>query len=185
MKCLLDLDGCLVDFVGGAARLFGKSDPYAPYEPKRERGAYETWELLGIDKAEFWRPMGEEFWAGLDWLPDGRSILSAVETTFGKESICLLTSPCLTPGCEAGKVRWIREHLPDYSRRYLIGPAKEFCAHGRAVLVDDYDVNVDRFREHGGRAVLIPRPWNSRHDFRFGEMNRMNALLTELECCLI
>jgi hypothetical protein len=58
---------------------------------------------------------------------------------------------------------WIEKHLPAYRRRFLIGPRKEFCAHGGSVLIDDSDKNVASFRDAGGLAILYPRPWNSRH----------------------
>jgi len=57
-------------------------------------------------------------------------------------------------------MRWIREHLPAYSRRFLIGPAKEFCANPRSVLIDDSETNVKAFFEAGGHTVLVPREWN-------------------------
>lgn len=29
-----------------------------------------------------------------------------------------------------------------------------------AILIDDYDVNVSKFIQNGGRAILFPQPWN-------------------------
>jgi len=55
---------------------------------------------------------------------------------------------------------WIRRYLPKYSRQFLFGPRKRFCAHARAVLIDDYDKNIDGFVSAGGQGVLIPRSWN-------------------------
>lgn len=155
MKALLDLDGVLVDFVSGAQRLHGQ--PVGPHLIT-DWDFYEGW---GLTPESFWAPMGEEFWAGLDWTAEGRSILAVVEAAVGRENVCLLTSPCDTPGCVEGKVRWIRRYLPEYRRRFLVGPAKEYAAGPGRVLIDDSDANVIRFSAAGGNTVLVPRPWNS------------------------
>lgn len=63
----------------------------------------------------------------------------------------------------AGKLRWIEEWMPDYSRRYLFGAAKQFCAGPGSVLLDDHSKNTERFVEHGGTAILVPGPWNSNY----------------------
>lgn len=159
MKCLLDLDGVLVDFVGGICRAHGQPNIYAD---GKNRGLYGMEEIMGLSATKFWEPANEEFWASLDWMPDGREILAAAEEAFGANNVCLLTSPSLNVGATAGKVRWIYEHVPDYKRRFLIGAAKEFCAHDDAVLIDDYEVNIKKFAEHGGDVILVGRPWNSR-----------------------
>lgn len=160
MKCLLDLDGVLADFVTAACKAHGRDNVYCSAE---SRGNYSMEVLMGISGNEFWEPFDENFWADIPLMPDAAEILKATEATFGRENICLLTTPSLNPGCAAGKVRWIEKHLPEYRRRFLIGPRKEFCAHSRSVLIDDYDYNVQNFRTHGGHAVLVPRPWNSLH----------------------
>lgn len=42
----------------------------------------------------------------------------------------------------------------------FIGSKKHLMA-GNGVLIDDWEVNVNKFREAGGEAVLIPSNWNS------------------------
>jgi hypothetical protein len=60
-----------------------------------------------------------------------------------------------------GKKQWIRRYLPEEMwNNYLIGPPKHLCASPDALLIDDVEENVDKFRAYGGRAVLFPRPWN-------------------------
>lgn len=160
MKCLIDLDGVLVDFVTGICAAHGSSNVY---DDPANHGKYEMEVLLGLSATQFWKPANEQFWADLPITDDFHALLGIVESAFGAENVCLLTSPIANEGCTTGKVRWIYKHLPDYKRRFLIGPVKHFCAHERSVLVDDYDKNVNNFREHGGKAVLVPRPWNSMH----------------------
>ena len=160
MKCLLDLDGVVVDFMKGALRHHGIANPYD--DPKLH-GIWDWLRVLGYGD-EFWEPLGASFWANLDPMPDGFDILRIVENRFGKSNVCLLTQPCINEECMAGKMRWIKKHLPDYKSRYLMGPQKEFCAHPDHWLIDDADHNVNAFLKAGGRACLVPRIWNSLRD---------------------
>lgn len=175
MKLLLDLDGVLVDFVGGACRELGFEYPYddprnhlkydiiSVFNERKEDGTlrYKPGETEGITAKDFWAPMGEDFWANLQPYRHMGEVVSFLEGIFGQENICLLTSPCETPGCTKGKMRWINDHLPAYSRRFLIGPAKEFTARGN-LLIDDYEGNAQKFRGAGGFAWVFPQMWNSR-----------------------
>lgn len=157
MTCFLDMDGVLVDWVGGVKRLFGREDfPYADVR-------WDFDKQLGIPPARFWGEQGYEFWRGLGWTPDGRRILDAAERVFG-ESVAILTSPCATPGCVQGKLDWVKAHAPHLARRVFVGAAKHLLAAPDKLLVDDHDANVERFRAAGGVAVLVPRPWNSARD---------------------
>lgn len=158
----LDLDGVLVDFVGGVCRYFGKANPYTRPEAQGEWGLEK---LLGIEPEDFWRPLSYSFWAHLEPTPDAWPILAAVENAArGPQNVCLLTSPCQTAGCVDGKMEWIKQNLPDYQRRVLFGSAKHFVAESGKILVDDSDANCDAWRKAGGQAVLVARPWNVRHN---------------------
>jgi|SRR5579871_246204 len=158
LVCFVDLDGVLVDFVAGALAVHGKT--LARREVKWSFP--EQIGFAGADDAAFWEPLGFDFWAGLGWHEDGRRLLGELERLVGADRIALLTSPCLTRGAVEGKVEWLRRRLPRYARQFFVGPAKHLCAGPGKVLVDDHDANVDRFVGAGGRAVLVPRPWNRR-----------------------
>ncbi len=155
--CYLDLDGVVCDFVGGALRLHGKE--LAPNEVE--------WDFCtqigfnGVNDPAFWDGMGQSFWAGLEWTPEGPDLVKAIEAIFG-ENVALMTSPCLTPGGVEGKVEWVAKHMPAYRRRLFVGPAKHLAAGPHKILVDDHDANCWKFREYGGAAVMVPRPWNPR-----------------------
>jgi 5'(3')-deoxyribonucleotidase len=159
-KVFLDMDGVLVDFVSGACAAHGMPNPYK-VDPIKSRGEWGIEALLGVSPAMFWKPLGFEFWANLDWMPDGREILKQVEFFVDIENICILTSPCDTPGCIDGKREWIKNNIPEYRKQILVGAAKQFVAGPGKVLIDDYQNNTDKFIDHGGEAVLIPRIWNS------------------------
>lgn len=160
MKVLLDIDGVLADFVGGACRLHGVDNPY---DKQENLGHYEIQDLIGISGPPFWDPMGEEFWAGLDVYPWAHQIVHDLEALYGLDNICLLTSPVRTPGCTRGKMHWIETHFPMLDRQFLIGPMKEVCAHGNSILFDDSESNCHKFRKAGGRAFLVPGRWNRKY----------------------
>ncbi|MEN6532315.1 MAG: hypothetical protein ABFD89_01545 [Bryobacteraceae bacterium] len=159
MQCLLDMDGVLVDFVSGICAAHQVASPYPA-----NNGDYVAIERIVGSATKFWAPANTaEFWDELEPMPDFKEILAAVEGAFGRENICILSSPSLSELCIVGKLRWIARHMPDYKRRFLFGPCKEFCAAVDRVLIDDADTNVKRFGAAGGQTILLPRPWNSDH----------------------
>ena len=115
-------------------------------------------------EATFWQSIKRDFWATVPPSCDIGLIRDCAELV-GCDNVCILSSPTLDPDCLAGKLEWIHAHLPSWFRRqFLIGPRKHFCARPDALLIDDRDKNVEDFRAHGGQAILMPRPWNTRHD---------------------
>ncbi len=153
MKAFLDIDGVLADFVAGALRAHGRP-------PDTVVDCWDFDKKLGIEPGAFWGAFGEEFWAGLDKTAEADEIASLACRVFGDRNVCLLSSPCRTPGCLEGKRRWVDRHFPAFSRRLLLGACKEFCAGPGRVLIDDSDANVRAFRDAGGEVLLVPRPWN-------------------------
>lgn len=151
-KLFIDMDGVLVDFNGGVAKEFGVD------LSKNYNWHFDYKELFGLTRDEFWHSIErDEFWANLEPLPWAHEMLKMLEPY----EPCILTTPAM---CTAsGKQRWIKNYLPRYwnTGRYLIGPAKAYCASPGAVLIDDKEQNVLDFREAGGQAVLFPAMWNS------------------------
>jgi 5'(3')-deoxyribonucleotidase len=163
-KVLLDMDGVIADFVAGACAHHGIANPW---DRPEMLGEWDFMKALpeGMSATTFWGSLGLDFWANLDKTSEADELVEYLEQRFGEENICILSSPCLTPGCVEGKLLWIKKHYPRLARSYLFGPRKEFCARPNTLLIDDLDHNVWKFREHGGAAILFPRPWNSSHRF--------------------
>jgi len=163
-RILLDLDGCLVDFLGGAKELHQKLYSGHPHNPETQEHQmpWEIEPIFQMTAPALWEPMGREFWANLEPLDHCHAVVEILSKTFGEENICLLTSPIRTDGCIDGKMDWIRKHLPQFRRRFLVGPAKQFCASPRHCLVDDRTFNVEAFKGVGGHSFLFPAPWNRR-----------------------
>ena len=163
LKCLLDMDGVLTDFMTAAHKEHNLSYDYEHYPYQLGEWDCCPPPQSGLSTRDFWDRLQHNFWASLPWHPDGKEILSIVEAFFGKENVCLLSSPTLSPESASGKIEWIQRELPEYSRRFLIGPAKQFCASHHNVLIDDGDHNLDKFYANGGISICVPRKWNQLH----------------------
>lgn len=156
MKYLLDMDGVIVDFVGGASRLFGTDLTKHP--------DWGIEKALGITERQFWKKIdeaGEEFWEDLDEYPWTEELLLVL----GEHSFIISTSPSLHPNSTAGKVRWLKKKFGYGFTNYMIGKHKYLMAKSGLTLIDDKDRNVEQFLYEGGSAVLFPQPWNANRDF--------------------
>lgn len=160
----LDLDGVLADFVGAAMKAHGQ---YIP-RPDVRWDFYNQFDPP-MSEADFWKPLGFDFWNGIQWTNEGKKFLERLEKV-NKNRIVLMTSPCDTPGGVEGKIAWIRREMPEFAtgRRFFIGSPKDLAAGPSKLLIDDNDSNVEKFRAEGGSAVLIPRPWNKRSNESWG-----------------
>jgi hypothetical protein len=130
-------------------------------------GAYEKLKKPGqpvYDIPGFWNEVKREDWASAPKSREFNMILEHALESVKQEDIFILTTPTKDPDSLAGKLEWIHNNYPPFlHRQYLVGPRKHFCARPDTLLIDDSDDQVNKFREHGGYAVLVPRPWNSLH----------------------
>ena len=157
-KIFLDMDGVLVDFVSAALKAHNRPDPYVNgmYAGKRLE---DVWEM---SPSKFWEPMrGHEFWAKLKPTKEFRRIVRALPRTVQR---AILTTPSKRDAESiTGKTTWVRTWMPGMEEEIVFAKNKELIADWNSILVDDTDDVVETFRENGGRAILFPRPWNSRH----------------------
>jgi hypothetical protein len=155
----LDMDGVLCDFLGPVSRLLGCEEKLADWP----RGMYGFDQALGRSNRAIWTAIdkaGYQFWADLppyDWCRDLYQHCRELAPTV------ILTSPSMHVSSLKGKMCWLQRHFGREFREYLIGPPKHACARPGAVLIDDSDLNCDRFVEAGGYAIRFPRLWNSSH----------------------
>lgn len=173
-RIFIDLDGVLADFIGGAAKFHGK-DPSLVIR----YGIEECW---GLTREQLWSPLGYDFWVNLELTQEAHTIVSMCEETVGVSNVCILTSPCHTPGCTDGKRSWVEKHFPQYSKQLLIGSAKHFCASSHSLLIDDSDDKITAFKEAGGRVFLFPRRWNSSRNVPFNSLDLLKMLLNLWVC---
>lgn len=170
-----DMDGVLADFVGATIRVHNLPLKHADC-------GWDFWTPHGLLSEEFWAPLADyHFWANLEPLPDGMDLFRRVEATIGTDRIGLLSSG-LCPGSCDGKRDWLKRHLPAYAKSAVFCTTKHLCAAPCKLLVDDHEPNVTGFIEHGGSAVLVPRPWNSRRGETCDRaLFNVDAVLREVE----
>lgn len=155
------MDGILADFVAGVCEAHKKPDPYL--EPQN-KGNYNIELIWKMNCEQFFAPCDEDFWANLAPMYDAEHIVQTCIDSVGVENVCLLSSPSKNKGCVEGKLRWIIKHFPQFKRRFLFGPKKDFCAAPNRILVDDYKYNIIQFINAGGRTHHHARPWNDSTD---------------------
>lgn len=164
-QCLLDMDGVIADFMSALTTSHKRPTPYTI---KENLGIWETEKLWGITEDEFWAPIMADslnFWSTIPKMPEADEIVEILEKAFGSENIAILTAASEDIGSVPGKRAWMMKHFPQFAKRMIFGHAKEFMAAPYRLLVDDRDKNVAKFAKAGGKTILIPRPWNSAHEY--------------------
>jgi 5'(3')-deoxyribonucleotidase len=157
MKLLLDMDGCICNWLGGVCKVFNKD--YEQILANWTLGSFGVDKELGISEDEMWDEINknETFWEDLEPYPHTQELLSLLKS-YGSIYIC--TAPSRNPACAAGKMKWLQKHLPEIGRDFVITPQKWLLAKHGTVLVDDTDKVVDEFFKHGGSIVRFPQRWN-------------------------
>lgn len=158
----IDLDGVLVDFVGGVSRLLGV--PVVAH-------VFGLGEMFGMSNSAAWRAIdqaGADFWSGLEPLPWAGDV---VEIASAEKPVGFLSSSGGYPNADAGKRAWLRKHFgTEIADELIIVGTKQrkwmLSAPGR-VLVDDHAETVTRWGAHGGQGILFPATWNEAgHELR-------------------
>jgi len=162
----LDLDGVFADFMQGQHDAHGipydiRNYPYPPglWDMFTYNGCEISWETANQHSCE-------NFWAHLPWMYDGRRLWQLICEQIRLSDAQMLTCPMMHEGSYTGKARWVRNNLKNMYTRTTISkvPKCEFIGKDeRCLLIDDADKNVIQWREAGGQAILVPRPWNSNH----------------------
>lgn len=167
LEIYLDMDGVCTDFISAALA----AHDYDP-EPTLERwardhpGEFFPYAVMDIEMEQFWAPLadlGEQFWAGLrayDWFDH----LFEQLTELGHVVFLTSPAPTIASSCVAGKVRWLQDRYGAEFQDFIFTAHKDRLAHENAVLIDDYDLNVARFKERGGHGIVFPQFWNEGAD---------------------
>ena len=145
---------------------------YAPSTAEFIRDIPEFWE--SVTKADLWRTCPKS--------PQCVFIVETAAMLVGREQVYLATTPTKCPVSHAHKLEWIWENLPEWiHRQYFLTPRKWCLGKPGVVLIDDNTDNCRLFEEEGGHAILLPRPWNARHDLNTDEVlvSELNSLFGE------
>lgn len=134
-----------------------------------------------ITYQELWSFVDESIWASVPPSPEFPSLLELTTSIVGHPNVCILSTPTLDSRCLAGKYKWIMRYCPQWlHNQFLLGFPKHLVAAPGSVLIDDKPENVTKFRQYGGAAILMPRPWNALHDIDSGADARMQYVKREL-----
>lgn len=165
LAAFLDVDGVLSDFVYASLAHHGL--PTNVYDHPDAKGIWDIEKVVGWESKRFWDPLAtHDFWAKIPLMPDAMKIIVLLERRFG-DNITLLTAHSKFSNepnnhhFSSGRHAWINTHLPEYRDKFFIGRQKWRLAHSGTVLIDDKDENIAAFKKAGGRAITVPRPWNS------------------------
>lgn len=171
---LLDVDGVICNFIDGLIRSHGWPFTHADFD------SWDYHQKHGVSDAEMWEPTNDgKWWLGLDPYPYASQLVSDLYKSW---DIVFCTSPSRDSTCPSQKVQWLRKHgfMKEHDVNYQIGKRKELNAGSGAVLLDDSDDNVRKFRQAGGNAILFPQPWNENRKYASSPLDLVWAQLANL-----
>lgn len=183
----LDMDEVLVDFVGGACRLFGID--YRKIENRSEWDIvpYLSRELQklggeGLTDNGFWDRIdeaGEDFWLGLEELPWFGDVLELCGQSVDR--VIIVTTPSVHVSSYAGKVKWLQRRFGRDFREFRLFWNKELLAKSDRLLIDDNPDNCLEFKRAGGESVVFPTYYNLSSCYR-GDMEYFSSVLHTTIC---
>jgi len=139
----VDLDGVLVDFDDGFKSIAAGLDKY---EFIKKHGVDALWKLINSH--------GQEWWANLNWMPDGTKLWSAIEN----KNVKILTSGSTrNTGTLAieGKKQWVANHLGPIETIVVNNSHdKQKYARPGDILIDDLPSNITEWNSKNGIGIL-------------------------------
>lgn len=137
MQIFCDLDGVLVDFKKGAAKV----------QP----------DLLKQDPSVYWptiNRLGPAFWSEMGWMPDGQELWSYLRSI---SVPWLITAMPRDGSAIVGKRMWTRRHLGEaFVPRTIIcfRREKKLWAGRQNILIDDTEDTIREWEKCGGIGIL-------------------------------
>lgn len=150
----IDMDGVLVDFIGGMLRVF-EAGPHVIIPQSRK-----CWDWLGLTESEWVSALysqGVNFWRDLPWTSFGMQIIETVSEIWHPSQISLLSKPMV--GCETsytGKALWVAKHLPGWADRLVLTQHKDHLARSGRLLIDDCRDTLENWKFSNGTSLTVP-----------------------------
>ncbi len=173
-RILLDMDGVLTDFVGGALRIHGWTRE--AFEHVWPLQSYDLAGPMGLTEEAFWRPisaMNEVFWMGLQPLPWARELMELIRSV--TDDWYIVSRPSQDPSCYSGKAFWLKRFFQDQSfDRFVLTPHKHIFVGPNVLLIDDLEENINNFVAVGGDGLVFPSRHNCLHRFANNPMHHVS-----------
>lgn len=144
-----DLDGVIVDWQSGFKRI---SQGLTGEEYEVKYGKVSSMELI--------KSHGIEWWANLEWMPDGKDLWNHINDNFVNIKILTATG---RPGgytsmARKGKEIWMKNNLSGFpdKDKIIVGRKMEKAQYAKSgdILIDDTPSNVNDWIQSGGIGVL-------------------------------
>lgn len=157
----VDLDGVLVDFIGG----------WMDHHSIENRKPVTKWnfgEDYGLDRKDFYKSITSlpiSFWSNLNpttWAFELLRNLSQYMESSSYNKIMFL-SHSVSEDCRIGKQLWVNKHFPQLGDSLITvsdSKLKARFANENCTLIDDKLQNCNDFAQAGGKSWLFARPWN-------------------------
>jgi 5'(3')-deoxyribonucleotidase len=139
-KIYFDMDGVLCDFWG----------MLLDHDPSITEWDETLWGLILTIP---------NFWENLDFIEGSLELWDYCYHNFDVE---ILTAPSIfDKRSVSGKGEWLKTNLKNYDFKINMTSSYNKClfASKNALLIDDMEMNVEQFKEHGGEAILFKNPY--------------------------
>ena len=133
------MDGVIVNWIKGYEEISGLNKNQAE-------------KLYKNDTQKFWEPVnnaGYEWWANLEWTPDGKELWDFVKPY----NPTILTAPSKGEDCPKGKTIWVKRELGE-DEHIIIERDKYKYAEPNHILIDDTKQEIDDWVMEGGIGIL-------------------------------
>ncbi len=139
-KIYCDLDGVLVDFLGGVQETL-----HLPKTPDQ----YEIDEFLATLEGS-----SVDWWASLDWTEDGKKLWGLLKE-LNTEILTACPNQCkLQPNVIKGKKKWCKKNLKMSTGVNVTTRRGKLRFVGENhILIDDYLKNVNEWKQAGGKGI--------------------------------
>ncbi len=158
----LDMDGVIADFIEGFINVHDRDDLMMKYKVDEWPTTWNFDDEFGPEP-DWWKKVdevGELFWEYLNAFKWANRLIMEIELTGIPWYIC--TTPRLSKFCLAGKLGWLNHHVGNFE--LMMVKDKWRLAHENALLIDDADMNCNKFHKAGGQTCLFPQPYNSNRE---------------------
>jgi hypothetical protein len=184
------MDGVIADWHTATLKLWGISMDNLTLTGKLEYAIHKwiSHELkIDLSYEELWSRINEatrndNFWSDIQPYYHSFELVTRLSVLMQAYEGQLVVSS-IPNGCHYAwgqKVLWLRSFFPELQEHFMLGKDKHLLAKPNHILIDDCDENIDKFREHGGKAIVFPQRWNRKYQ----EVNadfKIEAVMFEVE----